>query len=47
MNKYQLSEESRLHHWQDGETKTAVKVRQIIAARDFSDVKSGTRGLDR
>lgn len=44
MKKYRLSEESRLHHWQDGETKTAVKVRQIIAARDFSDVKSGTRG---
>ena len=44
MNKYRLSDESRLHHWQDGETRTAVKVRQIIATRDFSDVKSGTRG---
>ncbi len=44
MKKYRLSDESRLHHWQDGETKTAVKVRQIIAERDFSDVKSGSRG---
>ncbi len=44
MKKYRLSDESRLHHWQDGDTKTAVKVRQIIAERDFSDVKSGTRG---
>ena len=44
MTKYRLSDESRLHYWQDGETKTAVKVRQIIAARDFSDVKIGTRG---
>ncbi|MCU6663465.1 MAG: YdcK family protein [Silvania sp.] len=44
MNKYRLSDETRQHHWQNGEAKAAVTVRQIIAARDFSDVKSGTRG---
>lgn len=44
MNKYRLSDETRQHHWHNGGAKAAVTVRQIIAARDFSDVKSGARG---
>ena len=44
MNKYRLSDETRLHHWQDGDKKSAVTLRQLIATRDFSDVASGTRG---
>ena len=44
MKKYRLSEETRLYHWQNGEGKASVTLRQIIAERDFSDVTAGTRG---
>ena len=44
MNKYRLSEETRHWHAQNGATKVTVTLRQIIAERDFSDVKAGTKG---
>lgn len=44
MNKYRLSDETRLHHWHNGEHKTAVTLRQLIATRDFADVTCGSRG---
>lgn len=44
MDKYRLSETSRLFHYQlDGEKKS-VSLRQIIALRDFNDVTAGTPG---
>lgn len=44
MKKYRLSDETRIWHWQNGETKTAVTLRQIIATRDFNDISAGTKG---
>jgi carbonic anhydrase/acetyltransferase-like protein (isoleucine patch superfamily) len=44
MNKYRLSELSRQHHYQDeGETQS-IALWQIIALKDFADVKAGTPG---
>ncbi|WP_446029973.1 YdcK family protein [Lelliottia amnigena] len=44
MKKYRLSDETRLYHSHDGETKSTVTLRQIIALRDFHDVTAGTQG---
>ncbi|WP_422731040.1 YdcK family protein [Leclercia pneumoniae] len=44
MNKYRLSDETRLHHWHDGDHKYSVPLRQLIATRDFADVPCGSRG---
>lgn len=44
MKKYRLSDETRLYHSHDGETKSIVTLRQIIALRDFHDVTAGTQG---
>lgn len=44
MNKYRLSDETRLHHWHDGDHKSSVALRQLIAIRDFADVPCGSRG---
>ncbi|MDY1035658.1 YdcK family protein [Lelliottia sp. CFBP8978] len=44
MTKYRLSDETRFYHWQNGENKATVTLYQIVAARDFSDVKAGTKG---
>lgn len=44
MRKYRLSDETRLYHWQNGEVKASVQLRQIIAERDFHDVTAGTKG---
>jgi hypothetical protein len=44
MKKYRLSDETRLYHSHDGETKSTVTLRQIIALRDFHDVTAGSQG---
>lgn len=44
MKKYRLSDETRLYHSHDGETKSTVTLRQIIAMRDFHDVTAGDQG---
>ncbi|WP_368543306.1 YdcK family protein [Enterobacter soli] len=44
MKKYRLGDETRLWHWQNGESKCTASLRQIIATSDFSDIVSGTRG---
>ena len=44
MKKYRLSDETRLYHSHDGETKSTVTLRQIIATRDFHDVTAGDQG---
>lgn len=44
MNKYRLSDETRLWQWKNGETTHATTLRQIIATADFNDVTVGTRG---
>lgn len=44
MNKYRLSEESRLFTWQDNDARKSFVLRQLVALRDFNDVKTGTRG---
>lgn len=44
MNKYRLSEASRHHSWQDENGKQSVTLWQIIALRDFADVKAGVAG---
>ncbi|NTX68030.1 hypothetical protein FCH31_00995 [Lelliottia amnigena] len=44
MKKYRLSDETRLYHSHDGETKSIVTLRQIIALRDFHDVTAGSQG---
>lgn len=44
MKKYRLGDEIRLWHWQNGESKTATPLRQIIATTDFNDIVSGTKG---
>lgn len=44
MNKYRLSDETRLWQWKNGETSHATTLRQIIATADFNDVTVGTRG---
>lgn len=44
MKKFRLSDETRLYHSHDGETKSTVTLRQIIATRDFHDVTAGTQG---
>mgnify|MGYP004716563263 CR=1 FL=1 len=44
MKKYRLGDETRLWHWQTGETKSTATLRQIIATADFNDVTSGTKG---
>ena len=44
MKKYRLSDETRLYHSHDGETKSIVTLRQIIALRDFHDVTAGSHG---
>jgi carbonic anhydrase/acetyltransferase-like protein (isoleucine patch superfamily) len=44
MNKYRLTDDYQLHTYlQDGE-KQQVKLRQIVALRDFADVKQGQTG---
>lgn len=44
MNKYRLSEASRSHVWHEDHEKKSVALWQIIALRDFADVKAGTAG---
>lgn len=44
MNKYRLSDESRTFSYQIGGEKKTVALRQIIALRDFNDVKAGSHG---
>lgn len=44
MNKYRLSDETRLWQWKNGETTRSVTLRQIIATVDFNDVTVGTKG---
>lgn len=44
MTKYRLGNETRLWRWQDGSTPCTTLLRQIIAAKDFNDVTSGTKG---
>lgn len=44
MNKYRLSDETRLWQWKNGDTTHSVTLRQIIATVDFSDVTAGTKG---
>ncbi|UDJ84834.1 YdcK family protein [Kosakonia oryzae] len=44
MNKYRLSDESRTFSYQIGGEKKTVALRQIIALRDFNDVKAGSYG---
>lgn len=44
MKKYRLSDETRPYSWQNGETKVTVTLRQIVAERDFGDVKAGCKG---
>ncbi|MGY5367789.1 YdcK family protein [Enterobacter oligotrophicus] len=44
MKKYRLSEETRLWHWQNGETVSTATLRQIIATADFNDIVRGTKG---
>ena len=44
MNKYRLSEDARSYHYQDGDEKKSVALWQIVAVRDFADVKEGSAG---
>jgi hypothetical protein len=44
MNKYRLSDVSRSHHYQEEGEKKSVTLWQIIALRDFADVKTGAIG---
>ena len=44
MNKYRLSDETRLWQWKNGDTTHSVTLRQIIATVDFNDVTVGTKG---
>ena len=44
MTKYRLGNETCLWRWQDGSTPCTTLLRQIIAAKDFNDVTSGTKG---
>lgn len=44
MNKYRLSDETRLWQWKNGETTHSATLRQIIATADFNNVTTGTKG---
>lgn len=44
MTKYRLSEEQRSFSFQENGSKKSVLLRQIIALKDFNDVKAGTPG---
>ena len=44
MNKYRLSDETRIWQWKNGDTTRSVTLRQIIATVDFNDVTAGTKG---
>lgn len=44
MNKYRLSDSARSHSYQEEGEHKSVSLRQIIALRDFADVKAGTPG---
>jgi len=44
MNKYRLSDTARSHSYQEEGEHISVSLRQIIALRDFADVKAGTHG---
>lgn len=44
MRKYSLSEQVRPFHYQTDGIKHSVNLRQIVALRDFADVKTGDEG---
>lgn len=44
MRKYYLSEKVRQFHYEADGNKHSVNLRQIVALRDFADVKSGDEG---
>ncbi len=44
MNKYRLSDDTRLWQWKNGETTHSTTLRQIIATAEFNDVTIGTKG---
>lgn len=44
MRKYSLSEQVRPFQYQTDGIKHSVNLRQIIALRDFADVKTGDEG---
>lgn len=44
MNKYRLSDAARVFHFPQGDAVQRVSLRQIIALRDFADVRAGSAG---